>query len=70
MAVLDFASSTGPSIFSRIGAALSNMFESYAAARMRTAEFEYYNNLSDVELAEKGLRREEIAQHIFRDLYI
>lgn len=70
MAVLDSVSSTGPSLFSRIGGALSNALESYAAARMRTAEFEYYNNLSDAELADKGLRREEIAQHIFRDLYI
>ena len=70
MAVLDHARAHGPSLLFRIRHALHRAFDSFVAARTRSAEFEYYNGLSDSALAEKGLRREDIALHIFRDYCI
>ncbi|SLN22755.1 hypothetical protein PSA7680_00916 [Pseudoruegeria aquimaris] len=42
-----------------------------AESRSRVAELERLNAKSDAELAEMGLRREDIARYVFRDaLYI
>ncbi|MGB7316906.1 MAG: DUF1127 domain-containing protein [Planktotalea sp.] len=70
MAVLDFSAHGAASLRSRIAAGLRSGLESFVRARTRAAEFEYFQNLSDSELAAKGLRREDIAMHIFRDYNI
>lgn len=70
MAVLDHTFLHTPSFLSRMGSSIATAFEAYARARSRTAEFEFYNALSDAELAARGLRREDIARHIFRDYLI
>ena len=36
-------------------------------AGARTKELEHFNSMSDAQLAELGLRREQIVQHVFRD---
>ncbi|MEP5152789.1 DUF1127 domain-containing protein [Planktotalea sp.] len=70
MAVLDHSVSIEPSFFARVGSAIATAFENYTLARSRSAEFEYYESLSDSELAAKGLKRDEIALHVFRDHYL
>jgi len=67
MAVLDFGAPQKASLFSRIGASLATFGANYIEARSRTAEFQYYTEMSDAQLAEKGMRREDIALHVFRD---
>jgi uncharacterized protein YjiS (DUF1127 family) len=69
MAVLDFTAPHSFGIFQRIGAGFKNAFNSMIEARMRTSEFEHYSSMSDDQLAKIGLRREDIARHVFRDLY-
>lgn len=70
MAVLDHVGSFGPSLLSRLSNGARSFLQTFVDARTRSAQFEYYQNLSDSELAAKGLRREDIALHIFRDLCI
>ena len=75
MAVLDFgatsaSSPASASFFKRIGAHIMDALTSFAHARARTAELQYYMDMSDEQLAAKGLRRDEIAQHVFRDMFI
>jgi hypothetical protein len=67
MAVLDQIVSNEPSFLARTGAAIATWFENYTIARSRVAEFEYFEGLSDSQLAAKGLKRDEIALHVFRD---
>ena len=71
MAAIDHSSAPhGAGLLTRIGARLREMNESFMEARARTAEFSYYNEKSDAELAKLGLRREEIARHVYRDMFI
>lgn len=70
MAVLDYSAPHAPSIFSRIGKGIMDAMMSYAHARARTAELQYYLDMSDEQLAAKGLQRDQIAQHVFRDMLI
>lgn len=71
MAAIDHTSAPrSASLLSRIGASLRHALDSYVEARSRSAEFNFYNNMSDSELAAHGLRREDIARHVFRDLYL
>lgn len=67
MAVLDHIPARPISLFHRVGAVISGFMSSYIEARGRAAEFEYYANLSDEQLAAQGLRRDQIAAHVFRD---
>ena len=74
MAVLDFgatsaSSPASASFFKRAGAHIMDALTSFAHARARTAELQYYMDMSDEQLAAKGLRRDEIAQHVFRDMF-
>ncbi len=39
-----------------------------ASANARVAEMEKWNALSDEQLAAKGMRREDIARYVFRDI--
>ena len=75
MAVLDYSASHKSTsflgaFFKRLGTSIYAGFESMAHARARTAEFQYYNDMSDEQLAAKGLRRDEIARYVFRDMLI
>lgn len=72
MAVLEFDATHAPasSFLKRFGAGVMDVMTSMAHARARTAEMQYYTDMSDEQLAAKGLRREEIARHVFRDMLI
>lgn len=71
MAVLDHTvPSTSPTSFlARVGAAIVRWAEAVAESRSRAGALAYYQSLSDEELAQKGLSRENIPQYVFRDLY-
>ncbi|MCT8160249.1 hypothetical protein [Pseudoruegeria sp. SHC-113] len=51
-------------LFSRLGAALMRAAEN----RSRVEQMERLNAKSDEELAALGLRREDIARYVFRDM--
>ncbi|MEM1389069.1 MAG: DUF1127 domain-containing protein [Pseudomonadota bacterium] len=51
-------------VFASIGEALL----SFAESRARMHQFERFTRMSDAELAEIGLRREDIARHVYRDM--
>jgi len=53
---------------SAAGRAVARWFEAYARARSRAGAIERLGRKSDAELAAMGLRREDIARHVFRDL--
>ncbi|SMX37850.1 hypothetical protein [Maliponia aquimaris] len=46
-----------------------NGLTSIAETNSRVKEVERLNALSDANLATKGLRREDIVRHVFRDVY-
>lgn len=48
---------------------LSRAFNAYVARRARTDQVEALEALSDAELAQIGIRRNQIVQYVFRDLY-
>ncbi|MDP2519569.1 DUF1127 domain-containing protein [Shimia thalassica] len=51
--------------------AFGKMLVTLAEANGRVKEAEAYQAMTDAELAERGLRREDIAMHVFKDsLYI
>jgi uncharacterized protein YjiS (DUF1127 family) len=55
----------------RIGlrAWFARAFDAYTRRRSRIDQIEALQNLSDAQLAAKGLRRDQIVQHVFRDLW-
>ncbi len=60
-----------PSILSRIGEVLAGFGRAVFTARAaeaRVHEMERLMAKSDAELVEIGLRREDIARHVFRDI--
>ncbi|MBN9887764.1 DUF1127 domain-containing protein [Salipiger abyssi] len=56
-------------LFSRFLSAIGHMFVSIGEANPRLKRVEALQRLSDAELAEKGLRREDIVRHVFQDLF-
>ncbi|MDB9708137.1 hypothetical protein LY10_01577 [Planktotalea frisia] len=75
MAALDFgatsaSTSSSASFLKRVGAGIWDVLVQMGHARARTAEMQYYMDMSDAELAEKGLRREDIVRHVFRGMLI
>ncbi len=62
-----FAAITGG--LARAWAALSNAMIAYGESRSRFAELQSLEAKSDHELADIGLKREDIVRHVFRDLY-
>ncbi|WP_209424533.1 DUF1127 domain-containing protein [Pararhodobacter sp. SW119] len=52
----------------RFFATLGQGFNSYIERRSRRAQIEYLDSLSDAELAKRGITRDQIVQHVFRDL--
>ncbi|SDW95498.1 hypothetical protein [Litoreibacter albidus] len=60
------------SLFARIGDFFMAMFNSIdlaASANARIAQMEKLNAKSDEELSAMGMRREDIARYVFRDIY-
>lgn len=55
-------------LFANFCAALGSGFNTFALAQARTAQYERLNNMSDAQLADMGLKREDIARHVFRDI--
>lgn len=53
-----------PTLMQRIG----HFFESMALTASRAHEVERLTAMTDEQLAARGLRRDQIAQHVFRDL--
>lgn len=47
----------------------SRAFNAYVARRARTDQIQALEALSDAELAQIGIRRDQIVQYVFRDLY-
>lgn len=55
----------------RLVSRLAEIASTYAVAQSRADQVALLNAKSDAELARMGLRREDIARHVFRDiLYI
>lgn len=50
-------------------AGLGQGFNAYLHSRSRMDQIERLNALSDQELAERGLAREDIPRHVFRDIF-
>jgi uncharacterized protein YjiS (DUF1127 family) len=55
--------------FHRFSSALGNIFLAWAESDSRLRQMEALNALSDAELAERGLRRDEIARFVFKDVF-
>ena len=55
--------------FQSFRASLATAFAAYLERRTRSDEIERLNALSDAQLSKMGLRREDIARHVFRDLF-
>ncbi|WP_126975966.1 DUF1127 domain-containing protein [Frigidibacter oleivorans] len=54
---------------SALGAAIGAGFVRYAEYRSRSAEIRALEALSDEELAARGLTRDRIVHHVFRDAF-
>jgi uncharacterized protein YjiS (DUF1127 family) len=53
----------------RFFASLGQGFNAYVEARSRRDQIEALEALSDAELAERGLKRNDIPRYVFRDLF-
>ncbi len=51
----------------RVFASIGQGFNAYLEARSRSGEIEFLCSLSDAELAERGISRDRIVHHVFRD---
>lgn len=51
------------------GEAILNTLVRIGEQNARVKEVERLSALSDAQLAQRGLRREDIVQHVFRDMY-
>lgn len=70
MASIDFNAridTPAEGLFARFTTWMVNLVE--ARARARGDEIARLNSLSDAELAALGIRRENIVQHVFRDIW-
>lgn len=54
--------------FSRLGARLGRWMEDIAVANARVRQVERLNAMSDEQLAKRGLTRDQIVHHVFRDV--
>jgi uncharacterized protein YjiS (DUF1127 family) len=44
-------------------------FDAYVAKRARTGQIQALEAMSDADLSKLGIRRDQIIQYVFRDLY-
>lgn len=72
MAHLSTHNSFSPGLRARLDAffaAVGQGMNAYIEARSRKQELDRLYNMSDVDLAKMGLKREDIPRHVFRDLF-
>lgn len=53
----------------RFWSGLASSMETLAKTQSRVRQMEALSNLSDDQLAQRGMKREDIARHVFRDVY-
>lgn len=58
-----------PATVRKIFDGIAGFFISLTEAQSRAAEMNRLNDMSDRQLADLGIEREDIARHVFRDLY-
>ena len=58
-----------PSFATRLGQGFARFFTNLADAQNRTKIVERMQNLSDRDLQQMGVRREDIVRHVYRDIY-
>lgn len=58
-----------PSLLSRIGARLSRAMERMVEAQGRNIEIRRAMEMTDEQLAARGMTRDTIVQHVYRDIY-
>jgi uncharacterized protein YjiS (DUF1127 family) len=59
----------GTGFLRHIGESILTFFVNIAEANSRVREAERLNAMTDAELEKIGLKREDIARHVFRDLF-
>ncbi|SPF79811.1 DUF1127 domain-containing protein [Pseudoprimorskyibacter insulae] len=69
MALTDTHAVSHGNIFSNIFAAIGRAFVHAAESNHRMQKIQYLTSLSDAELAARGIKREDIARHVFRDVF-
>ena len=65
----EISSTLRPGFWTRFVEALARGVERSARVRSRRARIEALEAKSDAELARLGIRRDEIAYHVFRDMF-
>lgn len=68
MAMTNTAYAPRTNIFARIGSRIMNGLVAMAEANGRVKQVERLQAMSDAELARRGIKRDEIVYHVFRDL--
>jgi hypothetical protein len=63
------AAHSQPSLLSKIGTGFVAVMTRIMDAQDRSPEVRRLEALSDIELAEMGLKRADIIRHVFRDVY-
>ncbi|MGY9045646.1 hypothetical protein P775_21525 [Puniceibacterium antarcticum] len=56
-------------LFTRIAHGLATWIDSYAENQPRMRGVRALQAMSDAQLAERGLKREDIVRHVFRGIY-
>lgn len=56
-------------ILSKVGASIASAFNRIIEAQDRSHEVRRLEALSDIQLAEMGIARQDIVRHVFRDVY-
>ncbi len=52
-----------------VGAAISRYFTAYMEAKSRSVEIQHLQSMSDRQLADMGLKREDIVRRVFGDMH-
>lgn len=65
--ITNVPSAQSENIFARALKAIWNGLVSLSEANARSKELDFYNSLTDEQLAERGLKREQIVRYVFRD---
>ncbi|MDA7424999.1 DUF1127 domain-containing protein [Thalassococcus lentus] len=68
MANVTYSEPRGRSFFGAVLQGIGDFFVAITESNWRVREAERLQAMSDQELAQRGLRREDIARHVFRDM--
>lgn len=69
MAMTNTAYAPRTNVFAQIGSRIMNGLVAMAEANGRVKQIDRLQSMSDAELAGRGIKREEIVHHVFRDMY-